>query len=394
MTKGKFTFLLVSYCLVLIAWFLYSITQNDLNLTISSNNTLFTIQKFFQNIGYFQRPLSTVIFIGLLLLYFIFYLQLIILTVKKLISKKQIFILLLLTVVMLLLSYPAFSYDLFNYLFYGRIITHYGLSPYNFRALDFPADTWTRFMHWTHNTYPYGPIWLAITVPLSFLGQQKFIITLILYKLLMAGGFLFSGLFIYKIAKALKINNPLLILVLFSFNPLIIIESLISSHNDIVMIAFSLVGFYWLIKEKLFPSLLFILIASAVKLAVIPLFITWLIVVVFRVYKRSISLPKILLLTFSLMLLAFLYYLKDHSLQPWYFLWFFPFGLLLNSKYVHLSLIFLSLGFLGNYAPFLFFGNWDKPVPFLNTAVTLFCFLLGLIVSTIIYISRGSRQFI
>lgn len=392
MTKGKFSLLLISYCLFLFALLLYSFTQVDLNLTISGNLFIQSFQKFFQNIGYFNRPLSTGIYIGLLITLFIYYLLFVILTIRNKISLKQVKWLIIVTTVLLLLSYPAFSYDLFNYLFYGRIITHYGLSPYIFRALDFPADPWIRFMRWTHNTYPYGPFWLVLTTPLSFLGQQKFILTLLFYKLLMTGGFLLSAYSIYKIAKELKFKNLLLPLVLFAFNPLVIIESLISAHNDIVMIGFSLLGLYFLIKQKYFLSFFLIVFSILIKFVTIAFLPVWIIVIIYKIINKKFPVNKILLITCALLLVTSLYYLKDHVLQPWYFFWLLPFVILLNNKYLNIISSLFSLGLLLTYVPYLYVGNWNNPVIFIKTWIYFIFLLLGIFVSGIIFLQNNHKK--
>ena len=63
------------YILTIVFLFLYSFTQVDLNLTLSQFSLWQIAQKFFQHIGYFNRPLSTsfYIIIVLLLLGFIYY---------------------------------------------------------------------------------------------------------------------------------------------------------------------------------------------------------------------------------------------------------------------------------------------------------------------------------
>ena len=51
--------LYAGYIVVSICLFLYSYTQVDLNLTLSRASTVQTIQKAFQYIGFYNRPVST-----------------------------------------------------------------------------------------------------------------------------------------------------------------------------------------------------------------------------------------------------------------------------------------------------------------------------------------------
>ncbi|MCL4390465.1 hypothetical protein M1345_03705 [Patescibacteria group bacterium] len=195
------------YLLVLAVLGVYSYSQIDLNLTLLQTPWFLSFQHLMIQLGYFNRLLSTAIFAGLLLLLFLFYLLL-------LRQKPNLFILVAGVVVLTLFAYPAFSHDFFNYLFDARIVTHYGQNPYFFKALDFPTDTWTRFMQWTHRTYPYGPIWLALTVPLSYLGFGKFILTVFNFKIMFAAAYVGSVVLIKKLSG---VKNALF----FAANPLV-----------------------------------------------------------------------------------------------------------------------------------------------------------------------------
>src|SRR5260221_5451039 len=155
------------YFLVILGLFFYSYTQVDLSLTLSRISIWQTIEKSFQYIGYFNRPLSTYLYLGILLLLFGFYIYFLKLVNKQKVKRKEVWLIIITLSVILTFSYNAFSYDLFNNIFDAKILTHYQLNPYSFKALDFPHDPMLSFMHWTQRTYPYGPIWLFFSIPLS-----------------------------------------------------------------------------------------------------------------------------------------------------------------------------------------------------------------------------------
>src|SRR5436190_6431319 len=164
----KITVLSILYIPVIFLLFLYSYTQVDLSLTLSKASLYQTIEKSFQYIGYFQRPLSTALYMGILLLLFLFYGIFLYASAKNKLSKKNIWIIIILSTIILTFAYNAFSYDLFNYIFDAKIVTHYHENPYQHKALDYPFDPMLSFMRWTHRVYPYGPICLVMTIPLSF----------------------------------------------------------------------------------------------------------------------------------------------------------------------------------------------------------------------------------
>src|SRR5690348_1001399 len=106
-------FIPYSFIIAVLALFLYSFTQVDLSLTLSRASFFQTIEKNFQQIGYFNRPLSTtfyLIVIGVLSLYFIYFLHL---ALKKKIKINTVWKIIGITGVILTFSYVAFSYDLF-----------------------------------------------------------------------------------------------------------------------------------------------------------------------------------------------------------------------------------------------------------------------------------------
>src|SRR3989344_5808063 len=89
-TKSSWT--LGIYSLAIIGLFFYSYTQVDLNLTLSKISLAFAFQNYFQYIGYFQRPLSTVLFVSIITLLFICYGIFVWLAAHNKLTKKKVFI--------------------------------------------------------------------------------------------------------------------------------------------------------------------------------------------------------------------------------------------------------------------------------------------------------------
>lgn len=347
-----------SWIFVLLGLFIFSFTQVDLGIAFSKSPQLQKILFSFQHIGYFQRPLSTLIYLIILALLFILYSCFLYLTHKDRIKKKFIWSIILLSSVILVLSYNAFSYDLFNYIFDAKIITFYHQNPYLHKALDYPGDPMLGFMHWTHRLYPYGPLWLGLTVPLSLLGSHIFWITFFLFKFLIGGFYLGSVYLLYQINKKILPKYQNFNLVLFSLNPLVLIESLVSSHNDIVMIFFALLGVYLFLQGKRILSLLLIILSALVKIP--TSFIAVPVILSFLPIKQKLDDRRFVwgLILFSSA--ALFYVLTRLEMQPWYILWVFPFVCLLKpNKYLVSGFIGLTLGLLLRYAPFFYFGNWD-----------------------------------
>ncbi len=375
--KGKLLF--GGYIVTIFCLFLYSFTQIDLGLTVSRIPFLREIVTFFQHIGYFERPLSTFLYVLLLLALHFFYFVFLFLAYKKKIQKKMIWRMVVITTVLLTFSYTAFSYDIFNYIFDAKIVTHYQQNPYVSRALDFPTDPMLSFMHWTHRVYPYGPFWLVLTVPLSFIGLNIFLPTFLLFKLLMAGSFFGSLYFIGKIFQKVAPKKELFGLVFFGLQPLILIESLVSAHLDIVMMFFALWGFYLLLQRKFVVAFLLLGISIGIK------FITIFLLPVFVVYLMMDKRKDIrwnMLFTAALIFMGVTVILASMrtNFQPWYLVPMIAFAVFLANRYIVLiPVTIISFFALLTYVPYLLLGNWDKPVPEILFNLYISSYILSLV---------------
>lgn len=313
------------YLFALLCLGVYSYSQIDLNLTLFHAEVFLQFQKLLIQLGYFHRGLSTMVFGFLLLLLFW--------SCRRLDHNNWNKIIIIAMVVGLL-SYPGFSHDFFNYLFDARIVTHYKQNPYLLKALDFPNDLWTRFMHWTHRTYPYGPIWLVISLIPSFLGFGKFILTALNFKLMFIVAY---GVCCYVISR-LNYKN----LWIFAFNPLVIIEGLISPHIDLVMLMFALLAVY---KFKWVNLLLSI----GIKFSTLTLIPAFLFISSKRFYDWLISTAY----------LSVLLQIVFREVLPHYFL--LPLGLTALSddkKWHYLAMTVSFVALFARYIPFLYTGEW------------------------------------
>ena len=107
----------VLYIIGIAGLFLYSFTQLDLSLTFTRFAPLQELFQSFQYIGYFDRQLSTGLYLVLLVLLFVCYLFFLRMAFLKKIATRSVWKLILFTTILLLFSYNAFSYDLFNYIY-------------------------------------------------------------------------------------------------------------------------------------------------------------------------------------------------------------------------------------------------------------------------------------
>lgn len=372
------------YFISLLGLFLYSFTQIDLSLALSRNESLQSIVRSFQEIGYFNRPLSANLFLIIITVLFAFYILFLRLAHTRKLKKSFAWILIGTTAVILTFSYNAFSYDIFNYIFDAKIITHYGDNPYAQKALDYPQDPMLSFMRWTHREYPYGPLWLGFTVPLSFLGFQFFLPTYILFKLFIAASFVGCLYFISKILQKVAPEREVNGLVFFGLNPLIFIESVVSAHIDSVMMFFALWATYYLVQHKRPQAYGLLLVSIGIKFVTAFLLPVFLLIERLKSRQMKFSWELIFILCVLLMIGGSVAQSMRGTFQPWYLIDVFAFAALVSYRYfIIIPSIIISYAAALNYLPFLFYGNWDKPIPemlsnlnFFSYSFAFFCVVL------------------
>lgn len=350
-----------TWIFLLVAWIVYSYTQVDLNLTLSSNRLYQVLQQQLLQFGYYNRPAATLVLTILLLATFGFWFWVLHLIALGKLHQREVWQLLGLSAI-LILAYPGFSHDLFNYMFDARVVTKYGLDPRYFRALDFPTDTWTRFMHWTHRYYPYGPGWLYLSLIPSFLGLGKFTLTLLCFKLMFFLLHISDSWLIAKILAKLNKGKALLAVAFYALNPLVIVEGLVSPHNELAMVTFLLLAIYLLMQPKNALGIVSLLISASIKyvsIILLPFFLFW----------KKLD-EKLYLFSWWLWLLALIPLVVARQAYSWYVLPLVALGaLVLRNRLTFAATVGLS-GLLFQYLPFSYFGDYSSTTNSLTLWIT------------------------
>jgi len=382
MTKIKL--LILSYIAVIIALFLYSFTQVDLSLTFSQSSIFQTIEKSMQSIGFFQRPLSATIFGVIATLLFLYYFVFLYLTKKGIVKSSHLKIIIPLVVLILAFSYNAFSYDLFNYIFDAKIVTFYHQNPYFHAPIDFAQDPMLNFMRWTHRFYPYGPSWLILTLPLSFISLNIFLVNFFLFKVLISLSFLGSSYLIYKISEILFPKDKIFNTLFFALNPLVLFEGLVSAHNDFPLIFFALLAFYLYIKKRKFGSLLSLIFSIGIKYASIILAPVFTGLFIYERLKKNINYEYVFLISTALSLSAIVFASYRTTFQPWYLM--FPFALaafVARKHYVFIPVFVSSIVCSVIYLAYVLLTDYSVGYPELIRQIELYG-LVAIVISVIL----------
>ncbi|MBI4004989.1 hypothetical protein HY358_02545 [Candidatus Roizmanbacteria bacterium] len=334
------------FSIVLVLFSIYSYSLIDLNLTLLNFPLWEQFRAAIIQIGYYQRDLSWGFYLIFLILLFVFHN--IFLRRYKHYDPVRLSILI---GAILLFSYPFLSHDIFNYIFDAKIVTYYHQNPYILKPLDFPQDEWLRFMHWTHRTYPYGPVFLPLTLIPSLLGMGKFLATFFLFKTMFVAFYILSTFMIAKLNKRWGM--------LFATSPFVLIEGVVNSHNDLVAVSLALVGIWYLFQNKSVAARLFLFLSGGIKYVTLPLI---------AITKSNKQLNMFLVIAF---LLVIIYLSLFMEIQPWYFLSFF---ILLPwyEEFVEGMQMFFA-GLLLSYYPFIRLGEWDtEKIVLKHTIIVVF----------------------
>ncbi|KKR15326.1 MAG: hypothetical protein UT44_C0037G0003 [Candidatus Levybacteria bacterium GW2011_GWA1_39_32] len=347
------------YLAVITSLFFYSFTQVDLSLTLSQSSIWQVIQKQFQHIGFFERATSTYLYTIIVSLLFVFYFIFLYLARKKKIDSKTVWVAIL----------------------FAGILE----SPFIHKALDYGGDPMLNFMRWTHRTYPYGPTWLGLTVPLSFLGMNYFLPTFFLFKFLISASFIGSCYMVYKISGKLFPEDRLFHLSFWALNPLVLIEGLVSSHNDMPMIFLTLSSIYLFILRKRALSLVSYVLSVGVKYSTAFLLPVALWLSYLEKKKKPIDWNNVFIALTSLSVLAMLLASIRTNFQPWYLLPPLSFATFISKRpYVLVPSLVLSIAGVLVYAAYVYLTDYNKDYPTTVSNIEAAGFALAALLTVVI----------
>ncbi|MDE2026130.1 MAG: hypothetical protein KGJ07_06555, partial [Patescibacteria group bacterium] len=167
-------------------------------------------------------------------------------------------------------------------------------------------------------------------------------------------------------------SERILGIVLFAFNPLVIIESVVSGHNDIFMMFLGIAAVYLLVTKRFLWAFIVLFLSIGVKFATIFLLPVFVYVYIASVFHKKFSWRIVFTVCACFMIIPVILAAIRTTFQPWYILFVLPFGAFLGGRYYIIVPSFvLSFFFLLEYVPYLYTGNWDPPIPSILTGLTV-----------------------
>lgn len=208
------------------------------------------------------------------------------------------------------------STDLYIYIMRGKVFSFYGQNPYLVPVKDFPGDPFLKFTDpaWRSFVQNYGPLWTSVSILLNWIGKNSLDLTLFIYKFY---GFLVNTFVLFLIYKISAIYCPGKIkevILLYAWNPFLLIEFVNNAHNDVLMIFFGVLAlyFYYLKKDKFL--ILCLVLAGLVKYIywiLIPLFL----ILLFRKGRLNFKLLSVTsLISLFIIVVFYLPFWKDFNI--------------------------------------------------------------------------------
>lgn len=158
--------------------------------------------------------------------------------------------------------YPVTAIDAFYYVLQGREEVLHGLNPLAVPAAQVPLDPLLPLIgEWKNMPSPYGPLWGMISATVVRLGFGGAVDGVLAFKLLALATFAACLLLLLwgvgRNAKAI---------LLFAWNPLVLLQGPAHAHNDLLMIAVAALALALWVKRRWWAAAIFVLaLAASIK---------------------------------------------------------------------------------------------------------------------------------
>ncbi len=261
--------------------------------------------------------------------------------------KKQILFLILITLFMrlpFLISHPTpdLSDDIYRYYWDGKV-QNYNYNPYHYAPKDFP-DRSLKDSYFHKINHPDIPTIYAPFLQILYKLSYRIYPSLYTFKVLAMIFDVLSILVLFLLL--LKLGMNIHFIVIYAWNPLILIEFYHSGHSDSVLCFLILLVIYFYINSQKGLSIISLALLTLTK---------YFGIVLLPFYFRKIS-WKYFILYFVVILLAYLYYWNENIFsgflkygQYWKYNSFIYKGIYLVTNHEQVPKLILGLVFMGLY---------------------------------------------
>ncbi len=169
------------------------------------------------------------------------------------------------------------SQDIFLYATYGRMASFHNVNPYVVSPTAYTHDFFHIFLvdkglGGAH----YGPLWIDMTLPVVLVARESVANILFGFRLLGLVSYMANAMLIWIILSKLKPEMRLAGVILFAWNPLVLLLGVSEAHYEIVVITFLLLSVLFFQRRSFLLSWVFVLLATLLNvfcLLLLPFFL-------------------------------------------------------------------------------------------------------------------------
>ncbi len=362
--------MLLGYFIVLFLLFVYSWAFVDLNLHLTNANWFTVVQQPLSRLVYEHMKIAGVLYVAILLALYGYYATVMRFTKSRLesVSPAKVKLFFFAVAGLLLFSFPAFTYDIFNYMTTARVLYAHKENPYIVMPIEIPNEPALAYTRAANKVALYGPVWLAVSYVPYMIGRGNVWLTMISFKAVMSMGYLLMLFLIWKNTGSMRQ------VLFFGLNPLVLIEILVSAHNDIVMMVLAVlaIGAFGLRKENLIDRVTVWALSVGIKGATIVL----LPILFLRTWDAARRYTAAYWLLFGVFVI---FAPIREELYPWYAVWFLAFVALIpitKKSFLHGFSLALSIGLSFRHLPYILTREYAGAGPMLRILFTVIPVLL------------------
>ena len=355
--------ILLGYGVIGIIFSIFSFGFLDPNFPISSNEWVRALIRPLTNIVYTQSFVAACIYTMLIVSLFVLYAA--VLKKSDVSGVIKYWKMILVVGGIWVLSYPALSHDVFNYILTAKVVYTHHENPYVVMPIELLGEPNLMFTRAANKVALYGPVWIISTWLPHVASFGNTWIAIYTFKLFVVAAYASICFMIYVFTRDAKR------VLFFAANPLVLIETFVSGHNDTFMMALALFSAFLLGHKRTiyrymgWAVMAFSFLTKGATIVLVPVFL------LFRTFPKE----KLFLLASISMFGVFLLTPFREEMYPWYAIWFLTFVSLLpvrKRSYIHGAAFVFSLGLLFRYIPWIATREYGGLAPMIRLIVTWF----------------------
>jgi hypothetical protein len=218
---------------------------------------------------------------------------------KLLLARNCIWIGTVLAGLIYVVTPAMLSHDILVYASYSRVLGVYHANPYFTPIAAFPHDPFTPLNYWRKSVSAYGPIWTLICGLWGWLLNPEPASYVLAFRLSALALHLLNTWLIGRALQTLG-RSPRTVtlgMLLYAWNPLVLLESCLGGHNDVFMLTFVLVGIILAARAEkngnirlaqgYLPPVIALTLATLVKFTALPILAAYLLLLICRTLLPS-----------------------------------------------------------------------------------------------------------